>query len=217
MICALVVLLTTAVPSSAYLAEVSADASIVYSFKHVAENGDGPIELADGAIGEAQLFVSVTQLNVSQVLFTFTNIGPHPSSITGIYFDDGVLSCITSIDNSCSGVLFSPDASPHNLPGGQNLSPTFQTTFSADSEPPVQPNGINPGESLEVTFDFQPGKVFNDVTGALASAQLRIGIQVQGFASGGGEAFVNVPEPATVTLLSAGLSIITLLRRRKTL
>jgi len=198
---------------------LTADAGVVYSFKHIVENGDGPIELADGAIGESQLFVSIDDFCAGQVLFTFTNIGPHPSSITGIYFDDGILSGIASIDNSCQGVLFSPDATPHNLPGGQNLSPPFVATesFSVDSVPPVQPNGVNPDEWLGVVFNIQPGYTYNDVKNSLISLQLRIGLQVQGFASGGGESFVNIPEPITVTLLSAGLSIITLLRRRRTL
>jgi len=79
----------------------------------------------------------------------------------------------------------------------------------------VEHNGINPNEWLGITFDLKPDKTFGDVTGNLACGQLRIGIHVQGYASGGSESFVNVPEPATVTLLSAGLGIVTLLRRRR--
>jgi len=204
---------------------LTADAGIVYSFKHIAEYGDGPIELADGAIGEAQLFVELSNLSARQVLFTFTNTGPIACSVTDIYFDDGALLGIASIDNSCRGVLFSQFATPHNLPGGQNLSPPFVTTegFSADSGPPVQHNGINPNEWVGISFDLKSGKTYDDVINNLASSQLRIGLHVQGFDSyrcgdGGSESFVNngiVPEPATVTLLSAGLGITTLLRRRR--
>ena len=56
----------------------------------------------------------------------------------------------------------------------------FVTTlgFSADSDPPVQSLGVNPGESLGIIFDLQPGGTFADVVGELASGALRIGIHV---------------------------------------
>lgn len=204
---------------------LTANAGIVYSFNHIVEYGDGPIEFANGDIGEAQLFVEVSELSAEQVLFTFTNTGSEVCSVTDIYFDDGALLGIALIDNSCSGVSFSQYATPHNLPGGNNLSPPFQTTqgFSADSDPPVQPNGVNPNEWLGISFDLKSGETYDNVIGNLASGDLRIGIHVQGFDSGwcGGsdsESFVNngvVPEPTTVTLLSAGLGIVTLLRKRR--
>jgi hypothetical protein len=204
---------------------LTANAGIVYSFNHIVEYGDGPIELANGAIGEAQLFVEVSKLSANQVLFAFTNTGPEACSITDIYFDDGALLGIAFIDDSCYGVSFSQYATPHNLPGGNNLSPPFQTTagFSADSDPPVQPNGINPNEWLGISFDLKSGETYDDVISNLASGELRIGIHVQGFYSGwcgysDSESFVNngvVPEPATVTLLSAGFGIVTLLRKRR--
>ena len=196
---------------------LTADAGIVYSFKQIAEEGDGPIELADGAIGEAQLFVEVIELTPKQVIFTFTNTGPEACSIADIYFDDGALLGIASIDDSCPGVSFSQYATPHNLPGGHTLIPPFVATegFSIDSDPPVEHNGINPNEWLGITFDLKSGKAYDDVINNLNSCDLRIGIHVQGYASGGSESFVNVPEPATVTILSAGLGIVTLLRKRR--
>lgn len=207
---------------------LTANAGIVYSFRHIAEWGDGPIERLHGAIGEAQLFVEVGELNATQVLFSFTNTGPYACSVTDIYFDDGALLGITSIDDSCHDVSFSQFATPHNLPGGNNLLPPFQTTagFSADSDQPVQHNGVNPNEWLGITFNLRPGKSYDDVINDLASGELRVGIHVQGFDSswwwgcGGSdsESFVNnsiVPEPATVTLISAGLGIVTLLRKRR--
>jgi len=210
-----IILLTIVLTLSMFC--LGAEANVVYSFKHIAEKGDGPIERADGAIGEEQLFVTVTDLCAGKVLFAFRNIGQHPSSITGVYFDDGVLLGIAAIDNSCPGVLFSRDASPHNLPGGQNLSPPFVTTdgFSADSDPPTQPNGVNPNEWLGITFDLEPDNTYDNVINTLTSAQLRIGLQVQGFACGGSESFVNVPEPATISILSVGLSMVSLLRKRR--
>lgn len=107
-------------------------AGVVYSFRHIVEEGDGPIELANGAIGEAQLFVEVVEFTSNQVLFIFTNTGPKPCSITDVYFDDGALLDIASINDSCVGVSFAEGASPGNLPGGANLSPHFVASYSAD-------------------------------------------------------------------------------------
>jgi hypothetical protein len=192
-------------------------AGVVYSFRHIVEKCDGPIELADGVIGEAQLFVEVVEFGTNQVLFTFTNTGPKPCSITDVYFDDGALLDIASIDNSCGGVSFSQGASPSNLPGGHTLSPPFVASYSADSDPPVQHNGVNPQEWLGIAFDLREGKSFGNVTSGLGSGELRIGIHVQGFESGGSESFVNngmVPEPSTFAIIGLGLSA-TVCRRHR--
>ena len=190
----------------------------------------------DAAIGEAQLFVDVTDpsgeenLLATQALFTFRNIGPDDSSICDVYFDDGTLLGIASIDNSSLGVSFSQDADPGNLPGGNTVSPVFETStepffampLSADSDPRVQPNGVNPEEYLGILFDLQSDGTFADVLTELQDATLRIGIHVQGFAliegeeEEGSESFINtdeegfipphsVPEPATMVLLASGI------------
>ena len=202
----------------------SVEAGPTYSFIHIVESGDGPTQLADGAIGEGQLFLEVNDPNPSdgQIDFIFTNIGPEASSITDVYFDDGTLLSIASITNTPSLVQFSQLASPPDLPGGNNLLPPFVTTlgFSADSDPPTEPFGINPGESLGITFDLQSGGVLNDVIDELASGVLRIGIHVQGYDSGGSESFVNsgvIPAPGAILLGSIGVSLVGWLRRRRTL
>ena len=173
----------------------------------------------DCSIGEAQLFVDVTDAGAGQVLFTFTNTGTYLSSITDVYFDDGTLLGIASIDDSDSGVSFSQGASPGNLPAGNNASPPFLATagFTADSNPAVQPNGVNPGEYLGITFDLLSGVTYADTINALQSGtDLRIGIHVQGFASGGSESFVNtVPVPAAVWLFGSGLLGLVAVSRRK--
>ena len=171
----------------------------------------------DCTIGEAQLSVEVTDAGLGLALFTFYNSGANASSIADVYFDDGTLLGIASIDNSDPGVDFATGASPPNLPGANNASPPFVAGFSADSNPPVQPSGVNPGESLGITFDLQSGGTFADVLAELANGELRIGIHVQGYATGGSESFVNnpVPVPAAVWLFGPGLLGLVGVARRK--
>jgi hypothetical protein len=180
-----------------------------YSFYNITNNN-----ATDAAIGETQLRVNVTDAGSGNVLFAFENTGPYPSSITDIYFEQGVLGSFISLDDSDPGVSFGEGASPPNLPGGNDPSVNFATYKSFDSNPAAQPNGVNPGESLGITFSLASGSSFSDVLAGLDSGSMRVGIHVQGFTGGGSESFVT-PIPSTVLLMIPGLLGLARFIRRK--
>ena len=126
------------------------------------------------AIGEAQLFVDVSgNPGVEEVLFTFRNVGPEPSTIGEVYFDDGTLLGIADIYDNPPDVDFIPgivpgSVSPPDLPSGNNAYPPFQVTagFLADSAG-NNSTGVDTGESLGILFNLLPGKTITDVIAAI--------------------------------------------------
>lgn len=174
------------------------------------------------AIGQQQLSVEVSDPGNNQALFTIYNLGPDASSVEGVYFDDGTLLGISYLIDMDEGIGGDPgvdftagSAAPPNLPGGNSINPAFVTTagFLADSDPPTQHNGINPGESLGIAFDLQTGSNFDFLINDLRTAQLRIGLHVIGFGSGGSESFVNntlttVAIPTPLALFCSGLAVL---------
>ena len=172
--------------------------------------------LGDCAIGEAQLTVNVTDLGGGIVQFHFKNAGPLASIISEVYFDDGSLLALSAVIDG-PGVDFEPDATPPNLPGGEEAVPPFEVTegFLAESVPSASKNGVGPSEWLKIQFTLQGGQTFADVIDELETGELRIGIHVIGFASGGSESFINppIPEPGTAALLAIGLVALGLRRR----
>lgn len=187
----------------------AAQASVTFAFNESCTNNNA----GDVNIGLAQMRVDISDAGSGRVDFTFRNIGPANSSITDLYWDDGTLLGIAIITNG-PGVDFSVGASPRDLPGGQNCSPAFEATqgFSADSNPPSQPNGVNPGEWVTVRFNLINGRTYAQTLAALDTGELRIGIHVQGFATGNSESFV-LPSPGAAAML--GMAGLVGLRRRR--
>lgn len=146
--------------------------------------------------------------------FTFYNNSTVDSSIARVYFDDGTLLDINSIEGS-SGVSFNQIyPGPGNLPGGGMLDPPFvaDLEFSIGGERAPSHKGIdNPGEWLKVTFDLINGGTLYDVIDELFDGTLRVGMHVIAFPDGSSES--AVPEPATICLL--GFGALALLRKRK--
>lgn len=182
----------------------------VYAFTESCTNNVA----GDVAIGLAQLSVEVTNPGSGFIDFTFRNTGPAASSITDLYWDDGALLGIALIIPG-PGTSFSTNAAPPNLPGGETLSPPFVATagFTADSNPPAQPNGVNPGEFVTVRFSLIGGFSYADAINQLNDGTVRIGVHVQGFATGNSESFVIVPTPGALAIGVLG-SLVAFRRRR---
>jgi hypothetical protein len=196
---------------------VGAASSTPLSFFNITNNN------AYDASSAGQFAVDVIQVG-AQAKFVFTNVGAIRCSITDVYFDDDnppILSGIASI-GGVGAVDFTANAAPPNLPGGSAYS--FTATYSADSDSPIVWNGVNNSglESLSIIFNIASGSAFSDLLTALGTGDFRVGLHVQGYKSGGSEAFLNnpgggslIPEPTTVGLLAAGLVSLAGTRRRR--
>lgn len=183
-------------------------ATYVYPFEIFTSNGG----YYDS--GDLDTYMVVSN-GVGEVNFTFYNESLIQSSIEGIYFDDGSLLGIASIENG-PGTSFSQYAKPGNLPGGNLLDPNFvaEREFSVDSDPPVASDGINPpDEWLKITFNLINGGTLEDVVQELNTGVLRVGIHIIDLPDGSSESAIAVPEPASILLL--GLGGLALLKKRR--
>jgi hypothetical protein len=162
--------------------------------------------LADCAIAEGQITGSIVEGDAGTALLTFTNLGPEAAVIRAVYIESGLVTGIDPIHTS--GVSFSVGGSPRVLPGGNKI---FSPAVFATADPAPPKKGIGPLESGTFVLTLSQG-------GALADLDdLRIGIHVIAFDSGGSESLVTqpVPEPSPVLLLSLGIGLLWVARRNR--
>lgn len=77
-------------------------------------------------------------LGNNEVNFRFSNAADGvPSSITEVYFDDGTLFGLSTVTHSAGNAWTGGSANPPELPGGDILTPVFETStgFLAQSSP----------------------------------------------------------------------------------
>lgn len=187
-----------------------------FNFDCITNNNAGNCEVLQD---QFLVTIGLNETDSSLVDFLFTNSGPSASSITDVYFDDGppALLGLPGLIASSSGVSFAAGCSPGNLPGGNPAG--FSTSYCVDSNSPTQPNGVNPGEWLRLSYTLQGDATLAAVLNAISNGDFRVGIHVQGFSEGDGEAgIINpqpVPEPASLVLLGSGAVAAFVRRRRK--
>ena len=162
-----------------------------------------------------------TETETERVLFTFSNIGPLPSVLTGVYFDDGALLGISEIVEQPPDVDFSyPVEGQENFPEGGNQDPPFETTagFSAGIEKGKGGvlKGVNPGESVGIVFTLKDDYDLDGVIAAMyrglndpLNDSLRVGLRVQSLGEDGefSDAFMHAPVPGAVLLGLLGLGV----------
>lgn len=190
-------------------AATSAALANTYNFSCITNNSP-----SDCAIAEAQASVDVVDLGNNQVEFVFSVAAGETFSIAEIYFYDGTLLGIASInDNPAGGVdYYEQTGGSMKLPG-TGFGPT-KAFAAVDAANPAPANGVNPGEQVGIVFDLLAGMDYGDVINALAlpyspgagNGALMIGFHATAFASGGSESLTTlVPVPAALWLFGSSL------------
>lgn len=161
-----------------------------------------------------QLSMEVLDVGGTQVSFTFLNDVGIASSITDIYFDDGLPAIVAGPINilASAGVAFDLVVAPPDLPGGDEIFPIFDVTagLSADSSNPAPANGVSSSsEWVTLILNYTGGSTIASIFAALNSGDLRVGIHVQSIAGGTSDSYINIPGPnQTVVPLPAGLLLL---------
>ncbi len=166
-------------------------------------------------VGETQLYMDVTLLEMGQVSLVFKNDGSEDSVVTRIYFDFAPeLNLGLVAINEGSGVDFKASpVNPNNLPAGRGMESIFISDLGVAADNPSPKKGINPNDNLELIMSYDDSY---NILSALGNEDLRVGLHVQSFEGGHSESFVNViPEPGTLPLLCLGSLALRWLRIKK--
>ncbi|TPQ26307.1 VPLPA-CTERM sorting domain-containing protein [Methylomonas koyamae] len=214
-----------------------------FNFTRITSNGTEDIgsQLQMDVYNNTDAAAFLNQSLTNKILFTFANSAQIAANIAEVYFDDsGLLASQTSIFNSLSGFTsFSPVSwtKPNGtlknvvLPGGNNAVPGFAPTpyFGANVDPGNPNLGVNTSSDLlGILVSLNSGYSFDDVTTALTSGTLRIGLHVRSIgAAGNSDSFINnlaptdtvtgVPLPASAWMFLSGVVGFLGWQRRRTL
>jgi hypothetical protein len=175
-------------------------------------------DVGDCSIGEAALSMTIVESG-GEALLTVTMTGSDPAVVEQVFIESEFVSAISFAGSVGAGVVgFSSGVTGGNLPGGNPLDFTEAVNTSAFSQAPLWGIGAHPQDQVS----GQSGTFLLSYSGATFEelvAELRIGVHMIGYASGGSESFVSVPlplpipEPSTFAMLLSGLFGLAVLRR----
>jgi len=163
-------------------------------------------DAGDCAIGTTQLSATVVQSGGDAVLM-ISMTGPQAGVVEQIFIESSFVTAISFQASTATGVVaFGTGQVGGNLPGGAMVG--FDEVFNIAADNPAPSNGI--GRHPQDDVSPQAAEFLLSLTGGDFSdllTDLRIGVHVIGYSSGGSESFIStpIPEPGTFALLATGL------------